>query len=775
MPKKKTQTQHDTTQTMITRLKEGLLIIVGTFALFLLVSLATYHPTDPGWSSVHDHIAIQNAVGIWGAWFADFLISLFGFFAYVVPFLIVYGVWVIYCERQLYSEKKSLMFSFRLIGGLLTILCGSGLSDVLLAKLGQILPQSAGGIIGHVLVYELYPILHFYGTAMMLIAGFLTGLTLFAGVSWFKLILRCCWLLKKIGWFALIGLSWIGQSIRYLMTHLIRFLQRCWHHKRQTKADKQSPYLSEPETDAVVAPPKKSTSKPKQITTVAASSQSAPRKEVMAFQGALPSVKILDKPTPSKNKISKSDLQSMSALVEEKLADFGVQANVVGALPGPVVTRYELQLAPGMKVSKLSNLSKDLARSLSAISVRVVEVIPGKSVVGIELPNENREMVRLKEVLDTDAFRGANSPVTMGLGKDISGLPVQADLGKMPHLLVAGTTGSGKSVGVNAMIVSMLLKATPDQLRLIMIDPKMLELSVYEGIPHLLTPVVTDMKEAASALRWCVKEMDRRYQVMSKLGVRNLAGLNEKLQQAKEKGDPILDPMYEPIDPDLPVPELESMPYIVVIVDEFADMMMVVGKKVEELIARIAQKARAAGIHLILATQRPSVDVITGLIKANIPSRIAFQVSSKIDSRTILDQMGADQLLGHGDMLYLAPGTSVPVRVHGAFVDDDEVHRVVKAWSENGEPDYIDAITNTSEEGEGGDSPVGESDAEKDPFYDDAVQIVIDSQRASISSVQRRLKIGYNRAARLIEQMEAAGIVSEMQNNGMREVLVPKR
>ncbi|KPV92798.1 DNA translocase FtsK [Pseudoalteromonas sp. P1-30] len=492
--------------------------------------------------------------------------------------------------------------------------------------------------------------------------------------------------------------------------------------------------------------------------------------------GPLPSLDLLDRPDKAKNPISEEELESVSRLVETKLLDFNVQVKVVGVYPGPVVTRFELDLAPGIKVSKITGLSKDLARSLSAISVRVVEVIPGKTYIGIELPNKYREIVRLSEVINAPKFEQNPSPLTMVLGKDIAGQPVCADLGKMPHLLVAGTTGSGKSVGVNVMILSLLYKSGPDDVRMIMIDPKMLELSVYEGIPHLLCEVVTDMKEAANALRWCVGEMERRYKLMSALGVRNLKGYNQKVLEAKEAGYPILDPLFKDTDgmkegPD----ELDKLPSIVVVIDEFADMMMIVGKKVEELIARIAQKARAAGIHLVLATQRPSVDVITGLIKANIPTRMAFQVSSKIDSRTILDQQGAENLLGMGDMLYLPPGTSVPERVHGAFVDDHEVHAVVNDWKARGKPNYIDEILNgdATEDvllpGETSEN----ADEESDPLYDEAVAFVIETGKVSVSSVQRKLRVGYNRAARLVEQMETSGIVSSPGHNGARDVLVP--
>ncbi len=497
---------------------------------------------------------------------------------------------------------------------------------------------------------------------------------------------------------------------------------------------------------------------------------------VRTVRQQVPSLDLLDPPELHQEQGYTDDqLEMMSRLLEDKLKDFGVVAEVVEVNPGPVITRFELQPAPGVKASKITNLAKDLARSMAVLSVRVVEVIPGKSVVGIEIPNESRQMVRLSEVLNSKPYREASSKLTLGLGNDIAGNPVVVNLAKMPHLLVAGTTGSGKSVGVNAMLLSLLFKATPDEVRLMMVDPKMLELSIYEGIPHLLTPVITDMKEAAGGLRWCVAEMERRYKLMAKMGVRNLAGFNEKLLKAREQGQAIKDPLWNPelegLPFDTPAPALETLPYIVVVIDEFADMMMIVGKKVEELIARIAQKARAAGIHLILATQRPSVDVITGLIKANVPTRIAFQVSSKIDSRTILDQSGAENLLGNGDMLYLPAGISVPNRVHGAFVSDDEVHRIVEAWKLYGAPEYIDDIL--SDPSEGGAPSAGLFDDEQDALYDEAVAFVLESRKASISSVQRKLKIGYNRAARMIETMEAAGVVTPAGSNGQREVLAP--
>ncbi|PAU78026.1 DNA translocase FtsK [Halomonas salipaludis] len=494
--------------------------------------------------------------------------------------------------------------------------------------------------------------------------------------------------------------------------------------------------------------------------------------------GELPSLRLLTPPEPHQPNYTQEQLTSMAELLETRLREYGVKAEVVETWPGPVITRFEIKPAAGVKVSKISNLAKDLARSLMVKSVRVVEIIPGKPTVGIEIPNPKRAMIRLREVIDSDRYQHEASALTLALGQDIGGAPVVANLGKMPHLLVAGTTGSGKSVGVNAMLISMLLKGTPDEVRMIMVDPKMLELSVYDGIPHLLAPVVTDMKEAANALRWCVAEMERRYKLMAAMGVRNIAGFNAKLDEAERAGAQVADPLWEPQPWQMheTPPVLEKLPYIVVVIDEFADMFMIVGKKVEELIARLAQKARAAGIHLILATQRPSVDVVTGLIKANIPTRMAFQVSSRVDSRTILDQGGAENLLGHGDMLYLPAGSGLPTRVHGAFVDDDEVHRIVEDWKRRGEPEYIeeilsggvsaDALTGLEAEG-GGDS----DDAEQDALYDEAVMFVTESRRASISAVQRRFKIGYNRAARLVEAMEAAGVVSSMGTNGSREVL----
>ena len=592
-----------------------------------------------------------------------------------------------------------------------------------------------------------------------MLALMLAGFTLFSGISWFAV-------MDGLG-------DWVLRGIRYLASLQRRFSES--RKSKEVKKQRSDTLKAEKKRKETRLPPKIEPT----IREVKVSERVEKEKQVQLFdmpaEGSLPPLGLLDEARKSGLGYSNEALAAMSQLVELKLKDFGIDVEVVAVHPGPVITLFELQLAPGTKASKITNLSKDLARALSTISVRVVEVIPGKSVIGLEIPNEHREMVYLSEVLKSEAYDNAKSRLTLALGKDIAGNPAVADLAKMPHALIAGTTGSGKSVAINAMILSLLYKASPQEVRLIMVDPKMLELSVYEGIPHLLTPVVTDMKEAANALRWCVGEMERRYRLMAALGVRNIAGFNKKISDAEKAGQPIADPLFQP-DPLFEaqeVPNLARLPYIVVVIDELADMMMVVGKKVEELIARLAQKARASGIHLLLATQRPSVDVITGLIKANIPTRIAFQVSSRIDSRTILDQMGAEHLLGHGDMLYLAPGGSITQRLHGAFVDDNEVHRVVDHLKKTGEPDYIEDVTREPTEMIPGLSgEVGDTE-DTDPLYDEAVQIVTESRRASISGVQRRLKIGYNRAARLIEEMERTGIVSPAQSNGNREVLAP--
>nr|WP_319018124.1 DNA translocase FtsK 4TM domain-containing protein [Gallaecimonas mangrovi] len=788
------------------RLLEAGLVLCTLFSLFLLVALASFNPADPGWSQTGVPGHIQNAAGTIGAWVADILLFSTGVLAYLLPFLIALCGWFCFRNYRSLVEIDYLTAGLRLIGVVLAFLGLAGLASVYLSDIHS---YSAGGLVGDLMATALKPWFNFVGSFLILLALTAAGITMVTGLSWVAVV-------DRLGALVVEGASWSWEKIVAIATQ-----SRADKPAEEDLADDTSPEPKAPEPErleakepvlSLSAEPKAKTEpslsfpaqadddeldlpwldEPQEVPVAPTPVKAKPEpkasfkdtlNDAMANTSAsegelvepLPSMDLLDRPDKNRNPISQDELDAVSRLVEEKLLDFGVQANVVDVHPGPVITRFELDLAPGVKVSKISNLSKDLARALSAISVRVVEVIPGKSVIGLEVPNKHREVVYLSEVINDQKFIDNSSPLAMVLGKDIAGNSVVVDLAKMPHLLVAGTTGSGKSVGVNVMLVSLLYKSTPEEVRLIMIDPKMLELSVYEGIPHLLAEVVTDMKDAANALRWCVGEMERRYKLMSLMGVRNLKGFNQKVKDAAKAGNPLKDPLWNAnssMEPE--APDLEPLPRIVVVVDEFADMMMIVGKKVEELIARIAQKARAAGIHLILATQRPSVDVITGLIKANIPTRIAFQVSSKIDSRTILDQQGAESLLGQGDMLYLPPGSGVPTRVHGAFVDDHEVHRVVEDWKKRGKPQYIDAILAgemTQETLLPGESM--DDDAERDPLYDEAVAFVIESRRGSISSVQRKLKIGYNRAARLIEQMEMAGIVSPAGHNGNREVLVP--
>lgn len=747
------------------RLREGLFILCCAVALFLFVSLIAYHQEDPGWSRISSHPTVHNLGGEVGAWFADVLLYLFGYAAYVFPLGVAYNGWARFL-RVANPEKEKIKFTgWHWLGFVLILISGCGLIGLHAASLSAHLPYQSGGILGVVVGLGLAQVFNSWGTTLILMALLLSGITFFTGLSWVNI-------LDNLGQSVLAFLRWLPEKCKqqFRAFREKRQLQRIEPiitapNKTLTMRKEPAALLPKPVVTTKIVEPALDTIKIARI--------DKPKKSLnnKAAIGCIPPIDLLDSPEPVKHQTyTPAGLEEMSRRVEEKLLDFGVDVKVVAAHPGPVVTRFELQLAPGIKVSRISTLNKDLARSLSVISVRVVEVIPGKSTVGLELPNDHREIVRLSEVFLSQQYEQARSPLSLTLGKDIAGHPTVVDLAKMPHLLVAGTTGSGKSVGLNGMLLSMLYKAPPEDVRLIMIDPKMLELSIYDDIPHLLTPVVTDMKEAANALRWCIAEMDRRYRIMSNLGVRNLAGYNQKIKEATDSKSPILDPFVPP-STDNPV-YLQHLPYVVVVIDEFADMMLVVGKKVEDLIARLAQKARAAGIHLILATQRPSVDVITGLIKANIPTRIAFQVSSKIDSRTIIDQQGAEQLLGYGDMLYLAPGTGVPIRIHGAFVADHEVHSVVNYLKQQGKPSYLEeVILDTAKEGAAGPGEAGQTE-EADPLYDQAVRIVTETRRASISSVQRRLKIGYNRAARMLEDMERAGIVSEMQSNGNREVLV---
>ncbi|MBV4536716.1 MULTISPECIES: DNA translocase FtsK [Pseudomonas] len=776
------------------RLKEGALIAVGALCLYLWMALLTYDTADPGFSHTSNVEQVQNAAGRAGAYFADILFMVLGYFAYIFPLLLAIKTWQIFRERHQPWQWSGWLFSWRLIGLVFLVLSGAALAHIHFHPSAS-LPFSAGGALGESLGDLARNLLNVQGSTLMFIALFLFGLTVFTDLSWFKV------------------MDLTGKITLDLFELVQGAANRWWEARNERKRLVAQLREVDEQVDEVVAPvvaDKREQLKareriierdealtkhvaqreqqPAPVIMPAPVKAPEPSKRVMkekqtplfvdsAVEGTLPSISILDPAEEKKIEYSPESLAGVGHLLEIKLKEFGVEVSVDSIHPGPVITRYEIQPAAGVKVSRIANLAKDLARSLAVTSVRVVEVIPGKTTVGIEIPNENRQMVRFSEVLSSSQYDEAKSPVALALGHDIGGKPVITDLAKMPHLLVAGTTGSGKSVGVNAMILSILFKSGPEDARLIMIDPKMLELSIYEGIPHLLCPVVTDMKDAANALRWSVAEMERRYKLMAAMGVRNLAGFNRKIKDAQEAGEVIHDPLYRRESMDDEPPALKTLPTIVVVVDEFADMMMIVGKKVEELIARIAQKARAAGIHLILATQRPSVDVITGLIKANIPTRMAFQVSSKIDSRTIIDQGGAEQLLGHGDMLYMPPGTSLPIRVHGAFVSDDEVHRVVEAWKLRGAPDYNDDILNGVEEAgsgfDGGSGGGDGDDAETDALYDEAVQFVLESRRASISAVQRKLKIGYNRAARMIESMEMAGVVTPMNSNGSREVIAP--
>jgi DNA segregation ATPase FtsK/SpoIIIE, S-DNA-T family len=747
-------------------LRESAVLAIGVVALVMLVALASYHATDPGFSSTgsSDH-AVQNRIGPFGAYIASLLFFLFGKPAYLFPIMLGVACFVMF--RQPSDEEGRTRFNtaVRIGGFTLMLIASCGLATLHWSE-GS-LPATAGGVVGHV-GKGLESAMSFLGATLLLLTAWMAGVSLAFGVSWLTII-------DRIGAGIWNFIGWIKAR---------RSVARDVAVGVEAKKARVEAAKVEVQRSATRAKPRIEAPAP----VVEKSERVEKERQVPLFDapkaGELPPLKLLDDPPARESGYSAEALEAMSRLVELKLKDFGVEVEVVAVQPGPVVTRFEMRPAPGVKVSQITGLAKDLARSLSAISVRVVEVIPGKSVMGLEIPNEKREIVTLGEIIKSKSYDDVQSPLALALGKDIGGAPVTADLAKMPHLLVAGTTGSGKSVAINAMILSLLYKSTAEHVRLIMIDPKMLELSVYEGIPHLLAPVVTDMKHAANALRWCVAEMERRYQLMSALGVRNISGFNRKVKDANDAGKPIRDPVMTALasnDPTLDqskIPDLVPLPYIVVIIDELADMMMIVGKKVEELIARLAQKARASGIHLVLATQRPSVDVITGLIKANIPTRIAFQVSARVDSRTILDQMGAEALLGHGDMLYLPAGTSVPTRVHGAFVADAEVHRVVEALKRSGAPNYIEDILDGPSaplagiSGEPADPSASGGD-EQDALYDEAVKIVTSERKPSISYVQRRLKIGYNRAARLLESMEQAGVVGPLQPNGSREILAP--
>ena len=746
------------------RLREAGMLLSCAIACYVLVALISYNAQDASWSHSGTNDQILNFGGIAGAWIADLLFYLFGFLSFLLPTMMFYNGIILVKTKNLSSEDRNQMLVIRWSGFILTLISGCALSDLHFGVDPNVMPLAAGGILGQITGNYFSHGLGFLGATVLHMALFLAGLTLFTGISWLALI-------DNTGKYTLVFIEKIAD--RYYLT-------KDNMEDKKVRIDRQEPFSTEIEKKEL----RRSVKIEPVVQQVQQSISVEKEKQMPLFQtsntgqSGIPSMSLLDDPKPKTTGYSTAALEAMSHQLELKLKDFGIEIHVESVHPGPVITRFEILPAPGVKVSQISSLAKDLARSLSVIGVRVVEIIPGKSVMGLEIPNENRELVVLSEILRSKTFDESSSPLTLALGKDISGKAVVADLAKMPHLLVAGTTGSGKSVGINAMLLSMLYKATPKEVRMILIDPKMLELNAYEGIPHLIAPVVTDMKEAANALRWCVAEMERRYKLMASLGVRNITGYNRKVSEAIEAGSPIKDPLFDKskllLFPDAVPDELETLPYIVVVVDEFADMMMVVGKKVEELIARLAQKARACGIHLLLATQRPSVDVITGLIKSNIPTRIAFQVSSKIDSRTILDQMGAESLLGHGDMLFLPPGTSLPERIHGAFVDDHEVHAVINEIRKSGGPNYIENVLEESSTTLlPGEASAGSNGEDLDPFYDEAVSIVTETRKASISYVQRRLKIGYNRAARMIEEMENSGVVSQVQSNGSREVLAP--
>lgn len=736
--------------------KEAWWLFFAAIGIYLVLILASYYHDDPSWThSASENVIVHNAGGTLGALLSDMLLYIFGFSAWWFAVFAFYAIWLVYLRLDVVAQGRKPLLFLNFFGFGLLLLSSSCLEYGHVVHIPATLPQDAGGVIGNIFDTILREALGFVGSTLVLLFAMAAGFSLFTGWSWILIV-------EKLG-------SGLIGSYQFIL------------NKYRDKKDREAGKIAEQQRTEFVEQERKRKEDraPIQIETpvleIPKSERVQRESQVSLFaalpDSPLPPLHLLDEPKGEIEFQSAETLEFTSRLIERKLMDFGIEVKVLAAMPGPVITRYELEPAAGVKGSQVLNLSKDLARALSVVSIRVVETIPGKSCMGLEIPNPKRQIVYLSEIMGSQAYADVSSPLAIAMGKDIAGKAVVADLAKMPHVLVAGTTGSGKSVAINAMILSLVYKAEASKVRMILIDPKMLELSVYEGIPHLLAPVITDMRQAANALNWGVAEMERRYKLMSVLGVRNLAGFNVKIRDAIKDGNPITHPFT--LTPDSPEP-LEELPLIVIVIDELADLMMVVGKKVEEPIARLAQKARACGIHLVVATQRPSVDVITGLIKANIPTRVAFQVSSKIDSRTILDQMGAEALLGQGDMLYQPPGTSYPQRIHGAFVSDAEVHRVVQHLKTQGEPNYIEGILTGGSEDGGEAGELGESGGgEADPLYDEAVAIVMKTRRASISSVQRQLRIGYNRAARLIEEMERAGLVSSMQSNGNREILAP--
>ena len=745
------------------------LVVALALAVYVLLALGSYHPNDPGYTVAGSPlVAVQNLAGKSGAYTADIVLTVFGWGAYLLPVCLLGAAVPLFLRHRRRTPWTWAEAPVR-GGGFIAVLVATCLLMHLYIEAGVAMPAGAGGALGDKIAEVGLPVLNVPGLTLCALAVLAIGIQALLNYSWLNLLERIGRSVYAVARGIRFGAVFLAKALRRCAVALVR-TERTPQRRPVAKRSRRSKSARRRTEPGVAAPSRAPTTIETPAKRTAPGYQ--PRMFDMKTTLELPDLDLLEDYDPSvSGGFTNDSLNKMAHDLERNLAEFGVEAKVKSVLPGPVVTRFELEPAPGLKVSKITSLVKDLARSLAVISVRVVEVIPGKSYVGVEIPNEQREVVRLKEILNSTEYRDANTPLTLALGKDIAGTPVMADIGRMPHLLVAGTTGSGKSVGINAMLLSMLYKAMPEQLRLILVDPKMLELSVYDGIPHLLTPVVTDMKDAAQALNWCIAEMERRYQLMAAMGVRNITGYNRRIDEGQSIGKPVLDPLVsDAAGEGDPAPALAKLPFIVVVIDEFADMMMIVGKKVEQLIARLAQKARAAGIHLVLATQRPSVNVVTGLIKANVPARISFQVSSAVDSRTVLDQGGAEQLLGYGDMLFLPPGTGMPTRVHGAFVSDEEVVAVTNDWKERGQPEYItDVLGGVDLDVPGTVDIGGDSD---EPLYEEAVAFVQESGRASISAVQRRLRIGYNRAARLIEQMEEAGIVSAMNSNGTREVLV---